>query len=88
MAIVRVYDFPAGTLAQYDQVMERFGNQIAPGNFLHAAGQLGEGLRAIDVFESREAADQVAAMVAAAAAAAGLGEPSVSEFETHNLLRG
>ena len=88
MAIVRLYDFPSGTLAQYDQVMERFNNQIAPGNCLHAAGQVDGGFRAVDVFESREAADQVAAMIADAATAVGLGEPNVSEFETHNLLHG
>jgi hypothetical protein len=68
-------------------VMDRFGNQIAPGNLLHTAGALNGGFRAIDVFESREVADSVAAMVAEAAGAAGLASPTVSEFETHNLLR-
>ncbi len=87
MAIVRVYDFPSGTLEQYDQVMERFDNQIAPGNLLHAAGTLNGGFRAIDVFDSRDVADQVAGIVAEAAGAAGLAVPTISEFETHNLLR-
>src|SRR5438445_790497 len=66
MAIVRVYDFPSATLAQYDQVMAKFDNQLAPGNLLHAAGAFGQGFRAIDVFESREAAESVAAMIAGA----------------------
>jgi hypothetical protein len=87
MALVRVYDFPDGTLEQYDQVMERFNNQIAPGNYLHAAGAVNGGFRAIDVYESRDAADQIAGMVAAAAGEVGLTPPSVSEFETHNMLR-
>jgi hypothetical protein len=87
MAIVRVYDFPAGTLEQYDQVMARFDNQIAPGNLLHAAGATDHGFRALDVYESREAADQISELVADAAAGAGLQAPIVSEFETHNLLR-
>ncbi len=86
MAIVRVYDFDSGTLEQYDHVMERLDNQIAPGNLLHAAGALNGGFRAIDVFESREVADEVAGLVAEAAGAAGLTAPTVSEFETHNLL--
>ena len=87
MAIVRFYDFPGGTLEQYDQVMERFDNQAAPGNLLHAAGKSDEGFQAVDVFESREVADQVRSVVADAAAAAGLRAPTITEFETHNLLR-
>ena len=87
MAIVRIYEFPGGTLEQYDQVMEEFGNQLAPGNLLHAAGSSDEGFRALDVFESREAADQVGEMIAQAAQRAGLAAPAITEFETHNLLR-
>jgi len=87
MAIVRVYDFPSGTLAQYDQVMKEFDNQLAPGNLVHAAGAFGDGFRAVDVFESREVAENVAGMVAQAAQRVGLAAPEVWEFETHNLLR-
>ena len=87
MAIVRVYDFSGGTLAQYDQVMEQFGNELAPGNLLHAAGAFGGGFRAVDVFASREVAESVAPMVAQAAQQVGLAPPDVWEFETHNLLR-
>jgi len=79
MAIVRVYDFPGGTLEQYDNVMdgfeEQFGYRLAPGNFLHAAGSFGGGFRAVDVFESREVADQVAQQVGQLAGAAGRGCP-------------
>lgn len=87
MAIVRVYDFADGTLAQYDQVMEQFGNELAPGNLLHAAGAVDGGFRAVDVFESREVADRVGPIVAEAAEKAGLVPPDIWEFETHNLLR-
>jgi hypothetical protein len=60
------------------------------------------GFRAIDVLESRDVADHVAGMVAEATGAAGendglrwplrdrsqagLAAPTISEFETHNLL--
>jgi hypothetical protein len=67
--------------------MARFGNALAPGNMLHAAGSFNDGFRALDVFESREAADRVASEVSEAAEAVGLPPPTVAEFETHNLLR-
>jgi len=91
VAIVRVYDFPEGTLEQYDNVMDgfeaQFGYRLAPGNVLHAAGSFGGGFRAVDVFESREVADRVLQQVGQLAGSAGLGVPTISEFETHNLLR-
>lgn len=79
MAIVRVYDFSDGTLVQYAQVMKQFDNQLAPGNLLHAAGAYNDGFRAIDVFESRDVADNVAPVVAEAAQQAGLAPPEVWE---------
>jgi hypothetical protein len=87
MALVRIYDFPEGTLEQYDRLMSRFEGALAPGNLLHACGAFAGGFRALDVFESREAADLLAAPVADAAQGVGLAPPEVSEFETHNLLR-
>ena len=66
---------------------DQFGYRLAPGNLLHAAGSTADGFRALDVFESREVADRVAQQVAQLAGAAGLGMPTISEFETHNLLR-
>src|SRR5262249_38853341 len=89
MAIVRIYEFPGGTLEQYDAVMAQFDNQLAPGNLLHAAGTgEGPGFRAVDVFDSAEAAAGVEAALGEAAASVGLERPQVSASETHNLLRG
>lgn len=94
MAIARVFDGKGWTAEQYDALMVRLvdGMQLpagrpAPGVLFHWAAPTGEGLRAVDVYESREAADQLAQnQIGPIAADLGLPMPQITEYEVHAYL--
>ena len=59
----------------------------APGGIFHWVAKRGDGIRVVDVWESREqfeafAADQIGPLTAAA----GLPEPQMEFFDVHNTL--
>jgi len=90
MPIARVFDGKGWTPQQYDALIEKMqlGGRSAPGVLFHWAAQTSDGMRAVDVYESREAADRlVNEKVGPAAAALGLPLPDISEFEVHAILK-
>src|SRR5215471_12807226 len=95
MAIARVFDGPGWTTAQYDALMVRLVDRLhlpagrtAPGVLFHWVAPTPTGLRAVDVYESREAADRLAQeQIVPIAQELGLAMPEISEYEVHALLR-
>jgi hypothetical protein len=95
MAIARVFDGKGWTTAQYDELMVRLVAQLglAPGQpadgvLFHWAAATDDGMRAVDVYESREAADRlVNDGIGPIAGELGLGVPDISEYEVHNFLQ-
>jgi quinol monooxygenase YgiN len=56
MTVALVLDFPDGTRAKYDEVVERMhlDGRMAPGGVVHVAGSYGGAWRVIDVWEDLE----------------------------------
>jgi hypothetical protein len=92
MAIGVIMDFPGGTLEQYDRVVELMGltpgGPTPPGARVHWAAATGDGIRVVDVWESREAFDAFAReKIGPLTAEAGLeGPPQMSFHEIHNTF--
>jgi len=89
MQIARIFDGPGWTLEQYDRLIERMelGGHSAPGVLFHWAAKTEGGVRAVDVYESREAADRlVQEKVGPASAELGLPLPQITELEVHSVL--
>jgi hypothetical protein len=62
--------------------------QPAPGVLFHWAAATDGGMRAVDVYDSRESADRLAGeTIGPIAGELGLPMPDISEYEVHNLLR-
>ena len=84
MATAYILDFAGGTLAQYDEVLEKMqlGGRLPAGALFHAAGVNGDGLRVCDVWESEEAFQAFAATkIVPITEEAGLPKPDVRSFE-------
>jgi hypothetical protein len=89
MAIARMFEGKGWTAAQYDRLIERMNldGRTAPGVLFHWAAETEDGIRAVDVYESREAADAlVSERVAPLAQELGLPPPEISELEVRNYL--
>ena len=89
MTIARMFEGKGWTAAQYDRLIERMdlGGRSAPGVLFHWAAETGDGIRAVDVYDSREAADALASeRIAPLAQELGLPPPEISEYEVHNYL--
>lgn len=94
MAIARVFEGKGWTQQQYDELIAKLVADLglepgrsAPGVLFHWAASTDDGMRAVDVYESREAADQlVQDHIGPIADALGLPLPDITEFEVHNLL--
>jgi hypothetical protein len=89
MAIARMFEGKGWTAAQYDELIERMqlGGHSAPGVLFHWAAETDEGIRAVDVYESRDSADALAReRIAPLAGELGLPMPAISEYEVHNYL--
>jgi hypothetical protein len=94
MAIARVFDGKGWTAEQYDALMVRLVDRMqlpagrpAPGVLFHWAAPTAEGLRAVDVYETREAADALAQNeIGPIAAELGMPMPQIAEYEVHSYL--
>jgi hypothetical protein len=94
MAIARVFEGKGWTAAQYDALIQQLAEQLgldagraAPGVLYHWAAETDGGMRAVDVYETREAADAlVAGSIGPIASSLGLPLPEISEYEVHNVL--
>lgn len=92
MAIGVQQDFPGATLAQYDQVIEKMGFRPggpgAPGGLFHWVTKTDNGIRVVDVWESREQFEKFGAeKVGPITAQVGVpAPPKITFFEVHNYL--
>ena len=94
MTIVRTFEGKGWTASQYDELITRLvgrlglqDGQSAPGVLFHWAAETDDGMRAVDVYESRAAADSlVTEQIAPIAQELGLPLPDVTELEVHNYL--
>jgi hypothetical protein len=90
MAIARVFDAHGWTPRQYDTLIERMqlGGHSAPGVLYHWAAPTPTGMRAVDVYESLDAADRLAQeQIGPLVTELGLPMPEISEFEIHATLQ-
>ena len=92
MAIGIIQDFPGATLAQYDEVVKRMGFQPggpgAPGGLFHWVTKTPNGVRVIDVWQSREQYEKFSGdKIKPITAQVGVPAPDKVEFfEVHNYL--
>lgn len=92
MPIAVQQDFPQATLAQYDQVIKNMGfhpgGPGAPGGLFHWVTKTADGIRVVDVWESREQYEKFASgQIQPLAAQAGItAPPKVTLFEVYNYL--
>lgn len=92
MAVAVQIDFSGGTLEQYDRVIEGMGFKPggpgAPGGLFHWVAQTDDGLRVVDVWETREQFDTFAQeKIGPLTQEAGIpGPPAFTVFEVHNYL--
>ena len=91
MAICRMIDTGA-TPDQYEQVRARvgLGDEVPPGGVLHIAAKGDDGmLRVIEVWDSRDMAEEFTKKVMAAREELGIatGRPPIQYFEVHRLAQ-
>jgi hypothetical protein len=94
MAVARVFEGKGWTAQQYDELIAKLVAELglapgksAPGVLFHWSATTDDGMRAVDVYESREAADLlVQDSIGPIAAGLGLPLPDITEYEVHNLL--
>ena len=92
MAIGVQLDFNGATLDQYDQILQKMGftpgGTGAPGGISHYCQKTDNGIRVVDVWESKEQFEQFAQeKIGPLAASVGFpGAPEITFFEIHNYL--
>jgi hypothetical protein len=89
MMIAREFTGRGWTAEQYEQLIEGMdlGGRAAPGVLFHWASITDDGVRAVDVYESREAADRLATeRIGPLSMRLGLSMPDVAEYEVHATL--
>jgi hypothetical protein len=87
--IAREFTGRGWTVEQYDALIERMdlGGRSAPGVLYHWAAVTADGVHAVDVYESREAADRLAGeKIAPIAGELGLTIPEITEYAVHATL--
>jgi hypothetical protein len=88
MAVCLVIDVPGATLDQYDEVRRGVVDPLGDGQISHVAGATSDGIRVIDVWDSRADFDRfVQERLGEQLARAGLAQPQVAEFEVHAFER-
>jgi hypothetical protein len=89
MAIARVFAAEGWTLQQYDTFIARINlaGHSAPGVLYHWAEPASIGMRAVDVYESRDTAERLAReQIALLTHELALPMPATSEFEVRAIL--
>jgi hypothetical protein len=92
MAVGVQLDFKGGTLAQYDEVIQKMGftpgGPGAPGGLFHWVASTGDGIRVTDVWETKEQFEAFAEkQIGPITQEVGIpGPPEVQFFEVHNHL--
>lgn len=92
MAVGVEMNFPGATLEQYDQVVQKMGfsphGPGAPGGIFHWVTKTDDGIRVVDVWESKEQYERFAQeQIGPYAQEAGFpGEPEIRFHEVHNYL--
>jgi hypothetical protein len=90
MAIAREFTCTGWTQEQYDTLIERmdFGGRSGPGVLYHWAAATPDGMHAVDVYESREAADALAQeKIGPLAQELKLPMPTITEYEVYATLQ-
>ena len=93
MAIAVQLDFKGGTLAQYDQVINKMGFSAGgtggPGGLFHWVTKTTDGVRVTDVWKSKEAFEKFSKeQIGPFTKEAGMPPPAIQVFEVHNYLTG
>ncbi|WP_423181233.1 hypothetical protein [Arthrobacter sp. NyZ413] len=90
MAIAVIMDFSGGKLEDYDKVVERIG--LAPrgpgaaGGLFHWVAATEDGARIVDVWQTREQADEFYQnTLGPVTAELGIQPPEMSYFDVHNF---
>jgi hypothetical protein len=92
MAIAVEMNFRGATMEQYDQILQKMGltpeGATPPGAISHWVAQTDEGMRVVDVWESRAAFDQFSQeKIGPYSAEVGIAEaPETSFYHVHNYL--
>ena len=89
MPIARVFTANGWTASQYDALIAHMnlGGRSAPGVLFHWAAVTDDGMRAVDVYESRAAAERlVGESIGPIAGELGLALPEITQLEVHNYL--
>lgn len=90
MAVAVLLEFPAGSLEQYDAVIEEMnlGGKPAPHGIFHVAGPTESGLRIVDVWDSPEEFEHFAQnKIGPITQKHGIAAPTVSVWPVHNMLK-
>lgn len=89
MLIAREFTGRGWTAEQYDALIAGMdlGGHAAPGVLFHWAAVTDDGVHAVDVYESREAADRLATeKIGPLVAELGLTMPDISEYDVRTTL--
>ena len=92
MAVAFEMNFRGATLDQYDQILQKMGltpgGATPPGAISHWAAETDEGLRVVDVWETKEAYEKFAAeQIGPYSAEVGMTEPpEMRVYEVHSYL--
>jgi hypothetical protein len=91
MAVAFIMDFAGGTIAQYDEVVEKMAlnDRLPEGALFHAAGATDSGVRVCDVWESADAFNAFAeSRIGPITAEVGLSPPEIRSFQANEVRRG
>jgi hypothetical protein len=91
MAVAIEMNFRGATLDQYDQILEKMGltgGNIPPGAIFHWVAATDDGLRVVDVWETREQYDRFAQeQIGPYSQEVGItAPPETTYYEVHNTL--
>ena len=92
MAVARIFEGKGWSEDQYDELLSRLldgigrGRRAAPGVLFHWSAATEGGIRAVDVYETREAADTLAGLIGPIAGELGLAMPEIAEYQVREYL--